>query len=111
MGTERIKYFSLYKRYTLMTGKEKIQIPIWLLTLILSGLVGLFSYSITFAISYANVKKDTVTNAQSISDIKTREIVNLQDNKADKAEVNNIEITLVRIENKLDNYILTDKKK
>jgi hypothetical protein len=111
MGTERIKYFSLYKRYTLMTGKEKIQIPVWLLTLILSGLIGLFSYSITFAISYANIKKDTVTNSQSISDIKTREIVNLQNNKADKAEVSNIEITLVRIENKLDNYILTDKKK
>jgi hypothetical protein len=110
MGTERIEYFSLYKRYTRMTGKEKIQIPIWLLTLILSGLVGLFSYSITFAISYSSIKQSTTLNTQNISDIKTREIYNLQENKADKAQVISLESTLVRIENKLDNYILNDKK-
>lgn len=93
-----------------MTGKEKIQIPVWLLTLILSGLVGLFSYSITFAISYSGMKKDVNFNTESISEIKTREIVNLQDKKADKEQVDGIEITLLRIENKLDNYIINDKK-
>jgi hypothetical protein len=92
-----------------MTVKAKVEIPIWLLTLILSGLVGLFSYSITFAVSYGNLKNSSIVNTQAISDIKTREIVNLQENKADKREVNNIELTLMRIENKLDNYIMTKK--
>jgi hypothetical protein len=89
--------------------KQKIGIPIWLITLILSGLVGLFSYSITAAFSFGSMKTKVEVNTQSISDIKTREITNLQDNKADKAQVNSIELTLVRIENKLDNYILIDK--
>ena len=110
MGNERIKYFSIHKKYTRMTGKEKIQIPIWLLTLILSGLVGLFSYSITFAISYSSIKQNTNLNTQNISDIKTREIFNLQENKADKAQVNGIEVTLIRIENKLDAHLLQHSK-
>jgi hypothetical protein len=93
-----------------MTIKEKIQIPVWLLTLILSGLVGLFSYSITFAISYSGLKQSTVLNTQNISDIKTREIFNLQENKADKQQVNSIEATLIRIENKLDTHLLQHNK-
>jgi hypothetical protein len=93
-----------------MTGREKIQVPVWLLTLIISGLIGLFSYSITFAISYSNMKKDVDFNSHAITNIKAREITNLENNKADKEQVNAMELTLIRIENKLDNYILIDKK-
>lgn len=93
-----------------MTLKDKVQLPVWMITLILSALVGFFSYSITFAMSYTEIKKAGEKNTSEILELRNGEIKNLRDSKADAKEVNSMQLTLVRIENKLDNFILLKSK-
>jgi hypothetical protein len=58
----------------------------------------------------ATSRQQVVQNTIEISNIKNNEIKQLQSDKADKVEVVTIQTTLVRIENKLDNYILLKSK-
>ena len=89
--------------------KNKVELPVWLLTLILSGIVGLFTYSISFAGNYAEMKRDIITNTQAIKDIKNTEIKSLQDTKADKNIVDLVFSKLDKIENLLLDH-MQDKK-
>ena len=93
-----------------MTIKQKIEIPVWLLTLIISGMVGLFTYSISFAGSYTAMRLKTEANTLAIAEIKNNEIKTLQTNKADKELVYTLQTSLARVENKLDALILVVKK-
>jgi hypothetical protein len=93
-----------------MTIRDSVHLPVWLLTLICSALVGFFTYSITFAVSYANTKKDVEINIKTIEDLKINNIKKLEENKADQKEVTEIKLSLIRIEGKLDTYILNKRQ-
>jgi len=84
-----------------------IKIKTWQFSLAIIIMTGMFTFNTLFASNRQQVQQNTI----EISNIKNNEIKRLQDDKADKSEMTQVQITLVRIENKLDNYILINQKK
>jgi hypothetical protein len=77
---------------------KKIQLPVWLITMTVTIILALFAFNT----QYATNSKQIQINTDEISEIKTREIQDLRNNKADKDVMNLILQRLDRIENKLD---------
>jgi hypothetical protein len=86
--------------------KSDVKIPIWIFSIIVTLMLALLGFIAVNATS----RQQVVQNSIEISSIKNNEIKQLQSDKADKAEVVTMQTTLVRIENKLDNYILLKSK-
>jgi hypothetical protein len=86
--------------------KSDVKIPVWMFGIILTLMLALLGFTAVNATSRQQVVQNTI----EISNIKNNEIKQLQSDKADKVEVVTIQTTLVRIENKLDNYILLKSK-
>ena len=82
--------------------KSDVKIPVWMFGIIVTLMLSLLGFT---AVN-ATYRQQVVQNTIEISNIKNNEIKQLQSDKADKVEVVTIQTTLVRIENKLDNYIL-----
>jgi hypothetical protein len=85
--------------------KEKVQLPVWLLTLILSAIVGLFVYSITFAGNYSALQSNVNINSKALIELKNGEIKQLEQNKAEKSDVDRIYKKLDNIEQLLIEHI------
>jgi len=86
--------------------KNDVKIPVWMFAIIVTLMLALLGFT---AVNATN-RQQVVQNTIEITNIKNNEIKQLQTDKADKAEVVTIQTTLVRIENKLDNYILLKSK-
>jgi hypothetical protein len=86
--------------------KSDVKIPVWMFAIIVTLMLALLGFT---AVN-ATYRQQVVQNTIEISNIKNNEIKQLQSDKADKVEVITIQTTLVRIENKLDNYILLKSK-
>jgi nitrogen fixation protein FixH len=82
--------------------KSDVKIPVWMFGIIVTLMLSLLGFT---AVN-ATYRQQVVQNTIEISNMKNNEIKQLQSDKADKVEVVTIQTTLVRIENKLDNYIL-----
>lgn len=84
--------------------KDKIQLPIWMLTMILSFLVGLFTYSITFASGYSKLQNDVRVNKELLQDNNDK-LKNLDNTKAEKVDVDRIYNKLDKIEGLLIDHM------
>jgi len=90
---------------TAETLRQDIKIPVWMFSIIISIMLALLA----FTAANATMRQQVNQNQLEITNMKNNEIKNLQADKADKAEVVQIQSTLVRIENKLDAFILKSK--
>ena len=73
----------------------------WIIPTIIAAVLTLGGGSATLIRSDARLEERTTTNTISIQ--------RLEDQKADKEVVKRVDEALIRIEEKLDNYILEDK--
>lgn len=101
--TTKLKQFMVDKL------KKSIEIPNWALAIICSIVIASFSFTYSFSKEFSAVttqveQHDKVLKEQAI-DIKA-----LEQFKADKELINNIYVTLERIENKLDTHIANQIK-
>lgn len=89
--------------------KNEIKIPVWMFSILLTIMLGLLG----FTAANATNRQQILQNGIEITNIKNNEIKTLQADKADKAdkaEVVQMQSSLVRIENKLDQWILINRK-
>ena len=86
--------------------KNEIKIPIWMFSIIMTIMLGLLEFSAANASNHQQI----LQNGIEISNMKNNEIKRLQDDKVDKSEMQQVQVTLIRIENKLDAYILLKSK-
>jgi hypothetical protein len=88
--------------------RGKVQMPIWLLTAIISSLIALFTYSITVASSYSETRTQVRVNTEVIKELKSNDS-ELSNGKIGREEFNDIKTQLNRIEGKLDTHISSTK--
>jgi hypothetical protein len=96
-------------KYMVEKLKKSIELPNWSLAIIVTLLIASFTFTYNFSSKFSSLstkvdQHELVIKEQAI-DIKA-----LEQTKADKELINNIYITLERIENKLDNHISINSK-
>lgn len=86
--------------------RNDIKIPIWMFGIVVTLMLALLGFTAVNATS----RQQIVQNTLEITNIKNNEIKTLQSDKADKSEMKQVQITLLRIEGKLDSWIMNEKK-
>jgi hypothetical protein len=84
--------------------KRNINIPIWLLGILVTIIMAIFSWGLATASSSATIKSKVENTEKIIEELKLVD-KQLQADKADKATIDNVYKALERIETKLDIHI------
>lgn len=100
-----VKYIKTPKYNMVQKLKEgKIEVPIWLITLLVGIIISTAGVITSVSSSYASTKERINQN-----EIKMQECKSILDRKADKSELERIYNALDRIENKIDKQISDHK--